>query len=401
MVLKIRSLVLWPMAVSLMCVALVVGCSSNSASTSAGSTTQNSKGAVKIFVTSSFTGATFSDPEALSGAEAAASTINAAGGINGHPIVIISCDDQLTPSLATQCAQKAVKDGVTAVTGVLLFGQQTFSVLTPAEIPVIDAEPIAPIETSAANSFPINAGAFPTFTGAAEKVVESGARNVAIIQGNNAINQTGTPYIVQGVKAAGGNVVRIVTATAGSPSYAPYVSAALAGGKVQGLLWVGTFADTAKLVLAARQGGFNGPIGMSGSDITSSIVKSLGSAANNLYLASPYFIPPSKVAAPFVASMKKYAPGASIDVVSQEVFAAVQTAAVALRDSSSFTASALTKALSSQTALTAGPYAPVVNMTQPGPIAGSPRLFTTDVEFYKIENGAFTSIGGFFNPYAK
>jgi hypothetical protein len=133
MVLKIRSLVLWPMAVSLMCVALVVGCSSNSASTSAGSTTQNSKGAVKIFVTSSFTGATFSDPEALSGAEAAASTINAAGGINGHPIVIISCDDQLTPSLATQCAQKAVKDGVTAVTGVLLFGQQTFSVLTPAE----------------------------------------------------------------------------------------------------------------------------------------------------------------------------------------------------------------------------------------------------------------------------
>ena len=96
-------------------VVAVVGLALTSAVTAAGaSENATSGGSVKVFVTGPFSDPTFAVPEALSGAQAAAAAINKAGGINGHSIQIVSCNDQLSPNSATTCADQAVRDHVTA-----------------------------------------------------------------------------------------------------------------------------------------------------------------------------------------------------------------------------------------------------------------------------------------------
>ena len=108
-------------------VVAVVGLALTSAVTAAGaSENATSGGSVKVFVTGPFSDPTFAVPEALSGAQAAAAAINKAGGINGHSIQIVSCNDQLSPNSATTCADQAVSDHVTAATGFFIFGSNNY-----------------------------------------------------------------------------------------------------------------------------------------------------------------------------------------------------------------------------------------------------------------------------------
>lgn len=53
----------------------------------------------------------------LRGAQLAADTINANGGINGKKVVIVPIDDQADPKVAKEAAQKAIKSGLDAVVG--------------------------------------------------------------------------------------------------------------------------------------------------------------------------------------------------------------------------------------------------------------------------------------------
>jgi hypothetical protein len=58
------------------------------------------------------------------------------------------------------------------------------------------------------------------------------------------------------------------------------------------------------------------------------------------------------------------------------------------------------EALSSQTALNVGAYLPVLDMTKPGPLAGSPRLFSPDLVQYEVSDYKLVQVGTFFDPYA-
>lgn len=364
------------------------------------------KSPIKIMVTGPFVSTVYSVPEVPPAAAAAASTINAAGGIYGHKVQIITCDDQLNPNLATSCAQTAVTDHVTAATGLLIFSAQTFGVLTPSNIPFIDFNPVGPIEVKAANSFPISAGTDPELTGLARRIVETGAKRISIIHGNSASNLLGYPSFVQGVNLAGGTVVATVTAVLHSPSYAVYVQQALAPGNVQGLLYVGLPSDFNNLVLAARQAGFTGPMGFLLSGLPDAALaptlQALGANANNLYFASPFYFPPSPQAKGFLASMAKYAPTDVITPLSEGVWMAINTVAAAFKSSKStkFTAAALSASLNSQKHLNIGPEAPIFNMTIKGTIVTeAPRSFSLKVLVYHWLNGTLIQDGPLFNPY--
>ena len=51
------------------------------------------------------------------GAKAAAQAINAAGGIDGRPVEIDTCDTNNNPNDAAACARKMVSDGIVALVG--------------------------------------------------------------------------------------------------------------------------------------------------------------------------------------------------------------------------------------------------------------------------------------------
>jgi ABC-type branched-subunit amino acid transport system substrate-binding protein len=235
---------------------LVTACASGSASTGGGATAP--RGSIKILLTAPLSSSTFSIPETLSGAQAAVASINAAGGVDGKNLDLISCNDQSDPNQSQLCAQEAVSDHVTAVTGFFLFGPQVFDATQAAGIPVIDTQPVVPQSGTSANSFPIDAGGFSEFYGIGKALVGRGDKNVAIIQINLTASQFNAGIAAAGVKAAGGTVIRTVTAQGGAPDYAPYVQQALRGGNVQAIIFAGGTEDSAKVVLAAEQAGFKG-----------------------------------------------------------------------------------------------------------------------------------------------
>ena len=67
-----------------------------------------------------------------------ADDINAKGGINGHKVDVIGCDDQTDPNVAAKCAQQAVSEQVVAILG-------QFSLVGPAIWPIINAAGIPEI----------------------------------------------------------------------------------------------------------------------------------------------------------------------------------------------------------------------------------------------------------------
>jgi ABC-type branched-subunit amino acid transport system substrate-binding protein len=383
------------------------GCASGGASSGgSGGSGSSAAGSIKILVTGPFTGTTYSTPEIPLAAQAAASTINASGGVNGHKISIVLCNDQDNPNVSTQCAREAVSDDVVAVAGLYLFGTQLYSVLTPANIPVISSTPIAPIEATAKNSFPISGGTTAEEYAETAKIVEAGAKNVAIIHGNSQSNLLGVPALEQGIEKAGGKVVANVTAQLGAPSYAPYVAAALSSGKVQGIAYVGVPGDFGTLMLAVQQSRFKGPIASLLSGTTPQVLKSLGSTASQLYLSSLYYVPPAQQASSFVSSMDKYSSQAAQSAmqtpVAEGVWASIYAVAKGLESATGYTAADLMTSLSSQKSLQPTSFAPTVDMTTDGPIPGSPRIFTADAIVCRVKpDGTVYPDGGFFNPFAQ
>ena len=114
--------------------ALTVGvgltaCSSSSKSTSSNTTTGSSSNSVgsansssssggspiKVMMVGTISSEAFSFPETVNAAQALADQTNAAGGINGHKIQILTCNDQIDPAVAAACGRKAVADHVSAV----------------------------------------------------------------------------------------------------------------------------------------------------------------------------------------------------------------------------------------------------------------------------------------------
>ncbi|WP_329410459.1 ABC transporter substrate-binding protein [Nocardia vinacea] len=356
---------------------------------------------MKILVSAPLSSPAFSIPQVLSGAKAAAAAINATGGIGGKNIEIISCNDQANPNQAAQCAQTAVSEKVSAVTGLFLFGPQIFDTTKAAGIPVIDTQPVSPSSGTSPNSFPMNAGTFSVYPGVARYLVEKGDKNIVVVPVNNAAGDFNGKLAAQGVTAAGGTVVRTVTTQAGAPDYAPYVHQALEGGNTQAMIYVGTPEDFPKFVLAAKQANFTGHIGASIGQVPPAVAQATKDSGMGVFVASNYYLPPSPQSNVFAADMAKYEPSSSIDTFSAGSWAAVHAVYAALKGKSSTDAKALTAALSSSSALAVGEMVPVLDFTKAGPLPDFPRLTNVDVVPIHIVNGGYDATGAFFSPFAR
>jgi branched-chain amino acid transport system substrate-binding protein len=381
---------------------LITACGSsgsNPASPGSSAPTASTSGApVKIFVTGPLSDPIYAIPELLSGAQASAAAINAAGGINGHPIQILSCNDQVNPNEATKCADQAVSDAVTAVTGFFVFGTNTYAPLTAAKIPVLDISPTSSQSGTESNAFPINGGSITSYYGVASQLVKTGNKNVAVLQCATAACGYSGSIATAGAKGAGGSVTSATSYPIGAPDFSSYVHKALSSGNPQAIEFVGTATDLPKLLLAIQQANFTGPVGV----VVNSMPPSLDdlSDLDHLVVGSNASITGSdnKV---FEANMKQYEPSAAVDAISSQSWQAIQGIAYALKGKSGTDAAALTAALSASSGLQIGLGTPPINMTQPGSVPSYPRIFNPDVIFYKVQNSQYVATTSYVNPYTK
>ncbi|HJQ46487.1 MAG TPA: ABC transporter substrate-binding protein [Amycolatopsis sp.] len=196
---------------------MVAGCGASTAGSGDDATIQ-----IGTLIPLTGTGLNFSDY--LAGAKAAVQSVNSAGGINGHKINLVECDDQNNPNQATKCARDMINAHVVAVAGgVSLFGAQIAQILNSANIPWIGALPITAAETSLPNAYPIESGNLGNYGTIGTFAKRAGHTSVAgfVLQGP--LGDAAAQALQQGVAAAGLTYKGTVTVPIDATDYAPYV----------------------------------------------------------------------------------------------------------------------------------------------------------------------------------
>ena len=92
-------------------------------------------------------------------AQGAVVQINNAGGLGGHELKLITCNDSADPNKAADCARQAVDQGVAAmVGGFTANGDAVMPILEQAGIPWFAPPGISAAELSSSDSYPITSG---------------------------------------------------------------------------------------------------------------------------------------------------------------------------------------------------------------------------------------------------
>jgi ABC-type branched-subunit amino acid transport system substrate-binding protein len=236
----------WPLAVvvaGLVAALALSACGSSSSSSSSSATTSSSGGSsssggaktptgspIKAMTIASVNTQGPPFPAIPETAKLYEQWINAHGGIKGHPLQVINCDDRGVAPQATACARQAVSQGVVAVVG-------SYTFMAEAVVPVLAKSNIAwfgtccpgtPSELTSKDSFPVGSGPLYS-TGFTKKAIDDGCKkiNAVVIDGA----QPYIPLMEGAMKAAGKSFFKkpiILPAT--SQDYSPQVAQATSGG---------------------------------------------------------------------------------------------------------------------------------------------------------------------------
>jgi branched-chain amino acid transport system substrate-binding protein len=327
----------------------------------------------------------FSAPEMVSGAQAAVKAINSSGGVDGRPLVLQTCNDQADPDIATSCAEKAVQNKDAAVVGTFsISGTQILPVLQSAGMADIADDPISPTEFSAPNSFPVECGTLCDGAGSLKFFKSLGVKDVAIPYEGNSAGQQDMVINNEAAKTLGMKVTGIsVPPTATDLS--TYESETIASSPGGVLLDVGG-SQNANFIKGLRSLGSSAKIVTDANILPNSVLKTLGSDANGLYLDST--TPPTFSSIPtavqFRKDMKKYEPAAVQDGVSLNSWVAVELfakAASGLKTVTPKTMMSAMKSINNLNFLYLEGYTPSKGLT----LSGYNRIATPLLWFEKVQ----------------
>ena len=238
---------------------------------------------IKLMVMFEGTGAV-ATPEVAEGAKAAADAINAAGGVDGSPIVLENCDLKNDPNAATACGNQAVSDGVVAVVSpVSANAGQYFPILEKAQIPVVGNVPAAAADFTSVDSFPLYGGIVSASAGLAlELATLAGSKAVSLARIDLAAASAIGIFANQALAPLGLKVINDVSIPVGAPDMSTYVASVLQGG-TDGVLVGLSGQDATNFIIALKQSNPTIPISATTTDFAG-VVKALGDAANGIYV---------------------------------------------------------------------------------------------------------------------
>ncbi|MBF9072146.1 ABC transporter substrate-binding protein [Streptacidiphilus fuscans] len=136
-------------------------------------------------------------------AQAIADSVNANGGIQGHQLRVLACDEHNTAQGALACADQAAADHVAAVIGSSSqFAAQFMPTLENAGISYIGGSGASTAEFTSPYSYPVNGGYQTLLVGNGEQLAAAGCRRVAIVRPNTAVGDTMFDYLNDGLSSA-------------------------------------------------------------------------------------------------------------------------------------------------------------------------------------------------------
>ena len=237
----------------------------------------------------------FSDPIGLPmklAAELAADEINAAGGIGGRPIELVTRDDYADPDSAVFIATDLYESGVSAVIG------HVFSGMSLAAAPVYNGgtDPVAAISPSSSSPELSTAGDY-TFrvcpsdlahgAALAHWIAERlGLRRGAVLYLNDQYGRGVRQTFVREFLRLGGQLEAIDPYLGNRPDVGPYLDRLARSRRAEFLVVAGNRSEAEEIIRQARRRGLDLPV-VGGDGLEG--IHEAGALAEGVYLSSAYF----------------------------------------------------------------------------------------------------------------
>jgi branched-chain amino acid transport system substrate-binding protein len=303
-----RPRTLWLAIAGLTSLATLAACSSSGSgssattsgtSSSSSGTSSSSSGAYTIGVTIPLSGSAASFGVVSSGGmNIAAAEINAAGGINGHKLVLKYEDDQLVPATAATDMQDLASSNVSLV----LTGGSS---VVEAELPAAATHNMLLVNVAAQDDIFLTNPRYFTFIPtnnmelgqlAALVYTQRHLTKVAVIHSNDAYGASASAAFISGYKALGGTVTDEEEHPEGTTNYSTYLLKIRASNP-QGLVILSNTGEIGHIIAQSRQLGLNVPLFGADSALSPGDITTAGSAMNGVEGVAVNFSPSSSAAA--------------------------------------------------------------------------------------------------------
>ncbi|MEU8709566.1 ABC transporter substrate-binding protein [Streptomyces sp. NPDC048565] len=176
-------------------------------------------------------------------ATAYARWINENGGLDGHRLRVLTCNEQDTSAGASKCARQAVDSGVAAVVGSYSrYGRSFLAPLEAAGIPYIGGYGASADEFTSYLSYPVNGGQPALVAGNGEQLAADCER-VSLVRPDTLVGDTMPGLLDTGLSRRDRPASHDISAAEGATSYDAEAARALAqadGGCVTAVLGQGT-----------------------------------------------------------------------------------------------------------------------------------------------------------------
>jgi ABC-type branched-subunit amino acid transport system substrate-binding protein len=344
---------------------------------------------IKLMVMGELSSPAISVPQLVTGAQAAVNEVNAAGGVNGHKLKLLSCNTQTDPNVAAGCARQAVTAKVSAVVGTLsLEGNSVQPILAAANIPTIANQALAPLDYTSSNSFPIITAPVSIVSMALTLPGYQDCKHPAVLTVNNPSAQSGA-NLIKSVYTKLNIDTKIVSVDLQSTDIRPQVATMLSGGTD---CVFGAIPPTIGLSLVKAVGDSGQKVKMSQVMTATPLgpMRQLGAAAQGVYASTPYLLPGTSDAAnKFAQAMTAVDPNAVQDDAAEGAYTGVLIFAQVAKSLTDFSGSTVLNALNTAKNIDVGTIAPIPSFPANGGIPGKPRIVITKMYSYVFDNNNF------------
>jgi ABC-type branched-subunit amino acid transport system substrate-binding protein len=224
----------------------------------------------------------------VAAAEGALTRINADGGIAGHKVKLIFCNEDLNPNEAEACARQLIADHVIAFDGnqPLAAEANVDELMRSAGIANVAPSSYGPTDSDP-NSYELFGG--QTFVNAAQIMFgeEYAGPKVAVSLLDSPLTTAFIPFYKKALPSLHGELVGTATSSQTATDVSPQAADLVATHPD----WIDTnSAPQAVIGIAedASQLGFTGHVVVSGTELTQSEIEGMGAAANQLLFVSPF-----------------------------------------------------------------------------------------------------------------
>jgi ABC-type branched-subunit amino acid transport system substrate-binding protein len=368
------------------------GTGANAVSAAAGSTSASSGSTITLMLIADIASPAMALPEDVTGAQAAVNRINAAGGVNGHQLRLLSCNSQANPNTAANCARQAVSDKVSAVVGLeSLESGAAVSILQQAGIASIGSTDLTAPDNTSPVSFPIQAADIQDVGEVALTPGWQSCKKPAIMTDSD------VPSLAQGVQMMEKLyqtlptpvTPKVVTITTSTVDPQPQVAAMLSGNP-DCVFLDETQTGTLPSLQAIHQSGQSPKISIDLAVASADKMKQLGAAANGVY-GQTYFQLPGTTAAASAFSQAFEAVDATgdQDTNAQEAYSAVYIFAAACAKLTDFSSANVLAAMNSAKNIQTPLMATIPSFPADSGVPGYSRVDVYQFYAYQWNNGKY------------